>query len=239
MFKFLKNRWRHREAETSSDAGSSDQQNLNNLGVHQEPPLTPPLNEYMQQTAVLRGQIEIARRISADQEAQLNSIAERLGVEPPLDDNYRIYRELWAAENGEQVYLAPIEAPLLLRPDEQCCFFEPAVWGQITPKGYSVFSKTFPMMGASYTIGTAIPHHKALDEIRAMATGFLCITNKRLFFDAGALSTTIPFKRLLNVECYSNGIEINKSGEPNDFFQMTPLASQYAYVAIQETNRLD
>jgi hypothetical protein len=225
MFNFLKIRARKKEVENSGGvSGSSEPVSVSNIKVDHEPAKTPPLNQFMKETAALRGQIEIARRISPDQETQLNSIAERLGVEPQLDDNYRIYRELWAAEHGEQVYLAPIEAPILLRPDEQCCFFEPAVWGQITPKGYSVFSKTFPMMiGVGYSIGTTEPRNKALDEIQAMATGCLCITNKRLFFDAGALSTTISFKKLLNVECYSNGIEINKSGEPNDFFQMTPL----------------
>ena len=231
MFNFLKSRVLKEKITKSDNATATNP----DLGAAE----AQLLDQFMKETAALRGQIEISRRMSPDQETQLTSIAERLGVEPQFDDNYRKYRELWAAEHGEQVYLAPIDAPIFLRPDEQCCFYEPAVWGQVKPIGYSVFSATFPIInGVGYRIGTEKPRYKALDEIQEGATGSLCITSKRLFFDGGALSTTILFKRLSNVECYSNGIEVGKTSEQNDFFQMTPLASQYAYMAIQEINRL-
>lgn len=200
-------------------------------------------NHFLKETAALRGQIEIERRMNPDQEAQLSAIAEYLGIEPPLDENYRKFRELWAAENGEQVYLAPVDVPILLRPDEQCCFSEPAIWEQLkvtnTRDGYSSFSTTFPIMkGASYRIGSLKPRYRNLDGIKEMAVGSLYITNKRLFFDGGSLSATITFNGIVNVECYSNGIEVGKINDRNDFFQMTPLSSEYAYMIIQEINRL-
>jgi hypothetical protein len=200
-------------------------------------------NQFMRETAGLRGKIEVARRITPEQEADLYAAAERLGIEFNPDGNYQKFCELWAAEHGEQVYLSPVTAPVLLGPDEQCCFCEPAVWGQKKSTGveatYSVFSNTFPLeKGASYRIGGQVHNHKALNEIKEIALGSLIITNKRLFFDGGSLSTTISFKRVLNVECYANGIEVSKTSEENDFFQMTPLSSEYAYMTIQEINRL-
>ena len=201
------------------------------------------VNHFLKETAALRGQIETERRINPDQQVQLNAIAERLGIEPPLDENYRKFRELWAAENGEQVYLAPVDAPILLRPDEQCCFSELAIWGQLkvtkTSFGYSGFSTTFPIMkGANYRIGSLKPRYKVSDGIKEMAIGSLYITNKRLFFNGGSLSTTITFNGIVNIECYSNGMEVGKTNDRNDFFQMTPLSSEYAYMIIQEINRL-
>jgi hypothetical protein len=200
-------------------------------------------NQFMRETAGLRGKIEVARRITPEQEAELHTTAERLGTEFNLDGNYQKFRELWAAEHGEQVFLAPVKAAIILRPDEQCCFCEPAVWGQKKGTGldgtYSVFSNTFPLeKGASYRIGGQVHNHKALNEIKEIALGSLVITNQRLFFDGGSRSTTISFKRVLNVECYANGIEVSKTSEENDFFQMTPLSSEYAHMIIQEINRL-
>ena len=68
---------------------------------------------FLKETAALRGQIEAERRLNPDREAELRDLAKRLGIEPPLHQNYQIFRELWAAEHNEQVYLAPSHSDLL------------------------------------------------------------------------------------------------------------------------------
>ena len=133
---------------------------------------------FLQQTAALRGKIETERRLSPDQEAELRELARRLGIEPPLDGNYQIFRELWATEHNEQVYLAPRDVPIPLRPDELCCFSEPAVWRQPAPytsgTGLSRFSMAFPLTKlASYRISGVSSRHRALGGSREMATGSL------------------------------------------------------------------
>ena len=198
---------------------------------------------FMKETATLRGQAEAERRLKPDQEAELRQLAQSLGIEPPLDGNYQIFRELWAAENDEQVYLAPREVPIPLRSDEQCCFSEPAVWRQPGPHNLganiSGFSMAFPLTKlASYRISGVSSRHRALDGTREMATGSLYITNLKLFFDSGGLSTAITFNGLANIECYANGIEVGKSNGRTEFFQMTRLSSEYAYMIVQELNRL-
>ena len=197
---------------------------------------------FFKETAALRGQIEAERRLSPDQEAELHELARRLGTEPPLDGNYRIYRELWAAEHNEQVYLTPLEVAIPLHVGEQCCFAEPAVWRQPNPNhsgaSLSRFSMAFPLTRlASYRIGGISARHRPLDGSREMATGYLYITNLKLFFDNGGLSTTITFSGLVNIECYGNGIEVGKANGRTEFFQMSHLSSEYAYMIVQELNR--
>ena len=68
---------------------------------------------FLKETAALRGQIEAERRLNPYREAELRDLAKRLGIEPPLHQNYQIFRELWAAEHNEQVYLAPSHSDLL------------------------------------------------------------------------------------------------------------------------------
>jgi hypothetical protein len=198
---------------------------------------------FLETTAALRDQIESQHRLSPDQEAALNGLAERLGIESPVDANYRIFRELWAAENNEQVYLTTVDAlpPHLAK--EQCCFIEPAVWrqpdAQHTGTSSPRFSAPFPLKKcASYRIGSLKPRHRALDGTREMATGKLYITELKLFFDSETLSTSTTFNGIVNVECYSNGIEVGKTNGRSDFFQMASLASEYAYMIIHELNRL-
>lgn len=197
---------------------------------------------FLKETAAIRGKVESERRLNPNQEAVLKELAERLGIAPPLDENYRVFRELWAAENNEQVYLALKEVPIQLRPDEQCCFSEPAVWRQPNPHNSgantSRFSTAFPLAKfAGYRIGSVKPRYRALDGTREMATGSLYITNLKLFFDSGGLSTAITFNGIANVECYSNGMEVGKSNGRTEFFQMTRLSSEYAYMIVQELGR--
>ncbi len=198
---------------------------------------------FLEKTASLRGQIETHRRLSPDQEAMLDGLATDLGIAPPLDANYRLFRELWAAENGGQVYLDMWDTSHPRLSHEQCCFMEPAVWRQ--PEGYSGnansshFSTPFPLTKcASYRIGNLEPRPRPTEGTREMAKGTLYITDFKLFFDSETRCTSVTFNGIHNVECYSNGIEVGKSNGRPEFFQMTALASQYAYMIIHELNRL-
>lgn len=198
---------------------------------------------FLETTSVLRGQIETCRRLNPDQVATLNDLADCLHIDLPLEPNYRIFRELWAAENNEQVYLATIDARLPHLSQEQCCFAEPAVWRQPNASNPLIsrpcFSTPFPLTKfASYHIGSLEPRYRAFEGTREMATGTLFITDFKVFFDSAALSTSITFNGLVNVECYSNGLEVGKSNGRSEFFQMTTLASEHAYMIIQELNRI-
>lgn len=245
MFNFMKRRAFKKEfkqAVKDRVLSTAEQRSLSEHDVDQSYVNSVRKDHYLKETASLRNKIEKVRRMSPDQEAELHAIAERLAIEPRLDDTFQKFRELWAAEKGEQVYLSPIDVPVMLKGDEKCCFCEPAVWSQMktikTRTHYSGFSTSFRIMkGVSYRVGTLKPNYSVSEGLKKMGDGMLYITNKRLFLDGGGRSTTITFNRILNVELHSNGLEISKTSGQNDFFQMSTLNAEFAHMVIQELNR--
>lgn len=245
MFNFMKRRAFKKEFKQAVKDGvlsKAEQRSLSEHDVDQGYVDSVRKDHFLKETASLRKEIEKVRRMSPQQEADLHAIAERLGIESRLDDIFQKFRELWAAENGEQVYLSPIDVPVMLKGDEQCCFCEPAIWGQMksvkTLSHYSGFSTSFRIMkGVSYRVGTVRPNYNVSEQLKHMGEGELYITSKRLFLDGGGRSTTITFNRILNVELHGNGLEISKTSGQNDFFQMSPLNAEYAHMVIQELNR--
>jgi hypothetical protein len=246
MFDFMKRRAFKKEFTQAVKDGVLSESERNSLSKHdvdQNYANTVRSQHYLKETASLRKQIEQTRRMSPEQEAALYTISERLGIEPTFDSSFQKYRELWAAEAGEQVYLSPVEVSVMLKGDEQCCFREAALWGQMktvkTLSHYSGFSTSFRIMkGVSYRVGNVRPNYNTSEQLKFLGDGELYITNKRMFLDGVGRSTSITFNRILNVEVHSDGLEISKTSGANDFFKMTQLNSEYAYVVIQELNRV-
>ena len=245
MFKFMKRRAFNKAFKEAAKDGVLSNAEMRSLGEHdvdQGYVDSVRIKHYLKETSGLRKQIEQDRRLSPQQEAELHAVAERLNLEPNLDATFQKFRELWAAENGEQVYLPAIEADIMLKGDEQACFGEPAIWCQMktvkTYSHYSGFSTSFKVLpGVRYRVGNIKPIYNVSEELRAKGDGMLYITNKRLIHDGGFKSTNIAFNRIINVEVHTNGIEVSKSSGPNDFFQMSLLNSEFAHMAIQELNR--
>lgn len=245
MFNFMKRRAfkkAFKEAAKDSVLSKAEMRSLGELDVDQAYVNSLRTEHYLKETSKLRNHIELERRMSPEQEAELHGIAERLSVEPRLDSTFKKFRELWAAENGEQVYLPAIEADVMLKGDEQACFAEPAIWCQMktvkTLSHYSGFSTSIKILpGVRYRVGNIKPNYNVSEEMRAKGDGILYITNKRLIHDGGFKSTNIAFNRIIDVELHNNGIDVSKSSGPNDFFQMSMLNAEFAQMIIQELNR--
>lgn len=245
MFNFMKRRAFKKAFKEAAKDGVLSKAEIRSLGEHDVDQGYVDLvriKHYLKETSKLRNQIEKDRRMSPEQEGELHAVAERLNLEPNLDATYQKFRELWAAENGEQVYLSAIEAHIMLKGGEQACFAEPAVWCQMktvkTLSHYSGFSTSFKVLpGVRYRVGTIKPNYNVSEELRAKGDGTLYITNKRLIHDGGFKSTSITFARIIDVDVHTNGIEVSKSSGPNDFFQMSLLNAEFAHMAIQELNR--
>ncbi len=245
MFNFMKRRAfkkAFKEAAKDGVLSKAEMRSLGELDVDQAYVNSLRTEHYLKETSKLRSTIEFARRLSPEQEAELMAISERLGIEPRLDGNYEKFRELWAAENGEQVYLPAKEVDVMLKGGEQACFAEPAVWCQMktvkTLSHYSGFSTSFKILpGVRYRVGNVKPNYNISEELREKGNGTLYITNKRLIHDGGYKSTNIAFNRIIDVELHNNGIDVSKSSGPNDFFQLSTLNAEFAHMVIQELNR--
>lgn len=187
-------------------------------------------------------EVRATRRLSPTQEDELAGTAERLGVNVQLDDTLGMCRELWAWENGEQVYLAEAESPILLKGGEVCCFTVPAVWKQLTVIktriGSRGFSTSFRIMkGVSYRVNNLKPVYSESEGLAAIDVGSLSLTNKRLAFTGGSRSTSVNHGRILDIQLYQDGIEVSKSSGKHDFFLMDPIAAEYAVMALNVLSR--
>lgn len=193
-------------------------------------------------TAPMIAEFTATRRLSPAQEAELATVANRLGINLELDDTIEMCRELWAWENGEQVYLAEAASPILLKSGETCCFTAPAVWKQMkivkTRIGSRGFSTSFRIMkGVSYRVSNLKPVYSEAEGLAVVDVGSLSLSNKRLTFAGNQRSTSINHGRILDVQLYQDGIEVSKSSGKHDFFLMSPIAAEYAVMALNVMSR--
>lgn len=242
MFNFLKRRAFKKEFDRAVEDGiltKAESQSLESHGVDQAFVNKTRTEHYLKVTEALRREIEGSQRMSPAQEAQLLEFAENLGITPQFDDNYQIFRELWAADNGEEIHLAPIDVDILLQNGEVCVFSQSATWAQVktmkTRSGYSGFSTSVRLVkGVSYRVGNYKPHYTESEQLQVQDAGRLFLTNKRIFFKGDKKSTTIQLGRIIDVEPYTDGLEVTKDRGTNDSFLMARVHSEFCCMALQQ-----
>lgn len=215
----------------------------NELGIEQSYADDVRRKHFAKAIAPIKAEIVQTRRMSADQENALQKLARDLNVTIGFDRFLDMARELWAWEHGEEVHLAPLDdAPILLGKGEVCCLVTPAVWQQIrttrTRVGYSGTSMSFRIMrGMSYRLGNIKPIYSTSEGLAEIARGHFCLTNKKIAFVSDRRSTTITHGRILDLDVYTDALEIRKSSGKPDVFLMDRLAAEFAYMALNEMNR--
>ncbi len=190
--------------------------------------------EYAEQTAHIKKQIERTRRCSAEQEQELTSIAEIMGINITMSRKIRMARELWAAENGEQLYLENVPSHLLMTWGEQCLFVEQSLLHQ----------RRLPKSGATQHFETSygsrnpfldtLPDYQSVDQAPALGDGVLAITTKRLIFDYLEHMITVSFNRVIDVRPLSDGIVVIISDGPEHLFRLPYLHAEYATLVLRE-----
>ncbi len=147
--------------------------------------------------------IETARRFSPDDERELSAIAEKLQINEEFGGELKVFRDLWEYDNNGAFALRVINAPILLKGDEECYFQAPAVWAQLK-RG----------------------------EQTPMSEGSLYVTNKKIVFDGSQQSANITMGRVVQTVLYKNGIEIRKSSGKPDFFEMAEAHAEYVSALV-------
>ncbi|MHB1459120.1 MAG: hypothetical protein ACYC0V_19610 [Armatimonadota bacterium] len=76
------------------------------------------------------------------------------------------------------------------------------------------------MKGVSYRVGSNRGHIMKEEQLVETSSGTLLITNQRIFLHPhpGNKPLSIPLKDLVSYQCYSNGMEIYKSGREKGYF---------------------
>ena len=154
-----------------------------------------------------------------------------------LSPEFSIVRSLWEWEHGNPINPEPMAAPILLDRDEACYFAAGAQWKQVkTFKdriGSSGFSASIRIMeGVSYNVNTSKPEYHTREGLADISDGTLFVTNKRVIFEGASRMTSIPYRRLVSLQAYLDGIELKKTTGKNDFFMTDAMCAEYSMVLI-------
>ncbi len=157
-------------------------------------------------------------RLSPDEEAELQSLADNLDVAPRLDDATQAdlakFRLLWQMENGE---LPAIHIPVKLKTDEACYFLADATW--YIDKGKQPKSTKFhlrtKLIKGTYWKAQEEPINLTDRRWKQKATGKIYITNQRIIFRSNNTEDSLELSNVIDYTSYQEGIYIARSGKKN------------------------
>jgi hypothetical protein len=129
-----------------------------------------------------------------------------------------------------------VESPLILKRGEAACFAAPASLARNQTRrqwvgGSQGFSFPIGHTGIRYRVGSFHGHPIELQSLTKLDSGTLVITNQRIAFIGRTKSTSVPFAKLLHVECYSDAVAVFVEGRENPDFYLTALP-KYALFMI-------
>jgi hypothetical protein len=160
----------------------------------------------LQSTAAGTALDEVKRRGDANHE---------LGFDAP-------YLAAYLKTHGPQ----DVESPLILKRGEHACWVAPATLARKQTRTQWVGGSqgvSFPILhtGIRYRVGSYHGHPIQQQFLGHLDSGKLVITNLRIAFIGAAKSTSIPFAKLLHVECYSDALAVFLEGRENPDFYLT------------------
>ncbi|MDR1997142.1 MAG: hypothetical protein LBQ83_02315 [Candidatus Margulisbacteria bacterium] len=167
------------------------------------------------------------RKLSPDEEKEIEAISKNLGVniihDSATQETLDKYRLFWQIENGN---LPIVKVDIALQRNEQCHFSVDAEWHEqrtVTQRiNYSgVVMRAKIMKGVYYKIGSVSPQRVTEDVWRNIDSGKIYLTNKRIVFMGGRGNKTIPFKKILDFDVYSDGIQIQKDTGKSPLIQFS------------------
>jgi hypothetical protein len=121
---------------------------------------------------------------------------------------------------------AGVESPLILKRGEKAAMVVPATFARQQTRrqwvgGSQGFSFPIGHTGIRYRVGSFHGHPIEQQSLGHLDTGKLVVTNQRIAFIGQVKSTSIPFAKLLHVECYSDAVAVFLEGRENPDFYLT------------------
>ncbi len=155
-------------------------------------------------------------RLSPDEESELNKIARSLGIDLIADkknkDILEKYKLYWQIENAE---LPEIESDINIRKSEKLHFKTDVKWHEqrrVTKRinfGGPV-ARVRIVKGLYYRLGSINLNRISEDVWQIIDSGQIYLTNKRLIFMGSKGNKIIALNNILDVEPYTNGVDIQK-----------------------------
>lgn len=134
-----------------------------------------------------------------------------------LDD----YKDNWRLENEP---LKEIEVSINLQKGEVCYYITNVTWHEIRTitQAYSYGGPAIRfkiVKGIYFRGGRTAVRRITSDQLTELDAGKLYVTNKRLIFDGLVRNTTIPYKSVLAIEPFEDGIRVEKEKGKSPVFQ--------------------
>ena len=85
------------------------------------------------------------------------------------------------------------------------------------------------MKGVYYRTGGFKGHPVETTIMQRIGTGSVCLTDKNLYFASPEKSLKIPYSKVLSIECYSNGIGLQKDGASDKPMFLEGINSWFTY----------
>ncbi len=178
-------------------------------------------------------------RLSPEEENQINEIAQSLGLEIEMTDQtqktlarYKLY---WQIENGD---LPVIEPDIKIQKSENLYFTTHVDWleQRKVTKRYNYAGPTARIKiakGIYYRMGSIGIQPVSEDVWQTIDTGQIYLTNKRLIFMGSKGNKTIRLNRILSIEPFQNGIDIQKDTGRSPFLQFSDHTDIFALIMVR------
>ena len=131
-------------------------------------------------------------------------------------------KEKWIIENGE---LKIVQVPINLQRNEQCYFATWVDWleNRTVTKRINYGGPTARikiMKGVYYRLGSIGVQRITSEEVHLIDSGQLYLTNKRIIFVGGKKNSNIPLNKILSINPYSDGVEVEKDSGKSPIFKL-------------------
>jgi hypothetical protein len=137
-----------------------------------------------------------------------------------------------------------VESPLILKRGESACWASQASLARNQTRrqwvgGSQGFSFPIGHTGIRYRVGAFHGHPIEQQSLTKLDSGTLVITNQRIAFIGRTKSTSVPFAKLIHVECYSDGVAVFVEGRENPDFYLTALPKYALFMVNWFLNQAD
>lgn len=166
------------------------------------------------------------RRLSPDEQQALEAMARNFGITVEIDSATRThldrFRWFWQMENGT---FPEVSVPIALQKKEVCHFAAATMLHEMRTEtqriNYGGPAVSFRIMkGVYYRAGSMRVERVTRDVLRAIDSGTIYITNKRIIFDGSRKNTTVRLSNILAITPYTDAIEIEKTSGRNPIFTL-------------------
>ncbi len=182
----------------------------------------------------LKGYVDgmIAKQsISPDDEKQLDTVVQNLGIKPELSQHQRklflLIRQFWALEN---LALPVFDYKEILQKGEVCYMRIPAVRMYDTPASQRQYGRDLNTAKGIYIKIESGLSNAYTSRKTYVATGDLYLTDKRIFFDGPDKNSYVKFEKIMSISAFSGGVRINKESGKIPYFEFIDQLPQFCVV---------